>query len=85
MVNLLIMLTGKFQNFSSQKTDYNISRFNSNTIMHQKTQETPTINLIKCSLLLKDSKINSKVMKIGNIKNCKLENLKNITKNFTQD
>jgi lipopolysaccharide export system permease protein len=73
-------VNGKISEFQFSKTDYNISRFSSNTIMYQKTQETPTINLIKCSLLLKDSIINSKDTKMGNIKNCKLENLKNIYK-----
>ena len=73
-------VNGKISEFQFSKTDYNISKFSSNTIMYQKTQEAPTINLIKCSLLFKDSIINSKDMEIGNIKNCKLENLENIYK-----
>jgi len=73
-------VNGKISEFQFSKTDYNISRFSSNTIMYQKTQEAPTINLIKCSLLFNNSIINSKGAKMGNIKNCKLENLKNIYK-----
>jgi lipopolysaccharide export system permease protein len=74
------VINGKISEFEFSKTDYNISRFSSNTIMYQKTQEAPTINLIKCSLLFNNSIINSKGTKMGNIKNCKLENLKNIYK-----
>ena len=73
-------VNGKISEFQFSKTDYNISRFSSNTIMYQKTQEAPTINLIKCSLLFNNSIINSKGTKMGNIKNCKLKNLKNIYK-----
>ena len=38
---------GKISEFKFSKTDYNISKFSSNTITHQKTQETPTIDLIQ--------------------------------------
>ena len=72
------IINGKISEFEFSKTDYNISKFSSNTIMHQKTQETPTIDLIKCSLFFKNSVINFKNIEIRNIKNCKLENLENI-------
>ena len=74
------IINGKISEFEFSKTDYNISKFRSNTIMYQKTQETPTIDLIKCSLSFNASGINSKDIEIGNIKNCKLENLENIHK-----
>jgi len=73
-------VNGKISEFEFSKTDYNISKFSSNTIMHQKTQEAPTINLIKCSLFFKDSIINYENIEIKNIKNCKLDNLENIYK-----
>ena len=66
--------------FEFSKTDYNISKFVSNTIMHQKTQETPTLDLIRCHQFFKDSIINSKKIEVRNIKNCRLENLDNIYK-----
>ena len=72
------IINGKISEFEFSKTDYNISKFSSNTIMHQKTQETPTIDLIKCSLFFKNSVINFKNIEIRNIKNCKLENLETI-------
>tara|TARA_B110000027_G_C16034304_1_gene262351 strand:- start:555 stop:965 length:411 start_codon:yes stop_codon:yes gene_type:complete len=43
--------------------------------MHQKTQETPTIDLIKCSLFFANSKKNDD---IENINNCIFENLETI-------
>ena len=73
-------VNGKISEFKFSKTDYNISKFSSNTISHQKTQESPTINLIKCSLFLNSSIINSENIEIINIKNCRLDNLENIYK-----
>jgi lipopolysaccharide export system permease protein len=73
-------INGKISEFEFSKTDYNISKFSSNTITHQKTQEAPTINLIKCSLFFKDPIINSENIEIENIKNCRLGNLENIYK-----
>jgi lipopolysaccharide export system permease protein len=70
-------LNGKISEFKFSKTDYNISKFSSKTIMHQKTQETSTVDLIRCSLLLKDTIKNKEITKIIN---CRLENLKNIYK-----
>ena len=71
---------GKISEFKFSKTDYNISKFGSNTITHQKTQETSTINLIKCSLLFKNSIKNFENQKILEINNCIFDNLENIYK-----
>ena len=68
-------VNGKISEFEFSKTDYNISKFGSNTIMHQKTQEMATTDLIRCSLFLKDSIKNGNVIKINN---CMPDNLKNI-------
>ena len=73
-------INGKISEFEFSKTDYNISKFNSNTIMHPKTQEVPTINLIKCFLFFNVSIINFKNIEIKNINNCRLDNLENIYK-----
>jgi lipopolysaccharide export system permease protein len=70
-------INGKISEFEFSKTDYNISKFNSNTIMFQKTQEIATIDLIRCSLFLKRSIKNKEML---NINNCILNNLENIYK-----
>jgi lipopolysaccharide export system permease protein len=70
-------VNGKISEFEFTKTDYNISKLDSNTIMHQKTQEITTMNLIRCSLFFKDSKKNKKIIKINN---CVRSNLANIYK-----
>ena len=68
-------VNGKISEFEFSKSDYNISKFGSNTIMHPKTQEMATTDLIRCSLFLKDSIKNGNVIKINN---CMPDNLKNI-------
>jgi len=65
----------KITEFEFSKTDYNISKFSSNTIMHQKTQEIATIDLIRCSLFLKDPIKNKKIIKINNCESSNLENI----------
>ncbi|MDB9791868.1 LptF/LptG family permease, partial [Candidatus Pelagibacter sp.] len=70
-------INGKISEFKFSKTDYNISKFSSNTIMHQKTQEISTIDLIRCSLFFKNSTTNNKFIEINN---CVFGNLKNIYK-----
>jgi len=72
--NTINNIGGKISKFEFSKTDFNISKFSSNTIMHQKTQETSTSNLIKCSLFFKNLKNNDNI----NINNCKFENLETI-------
>ena len=71
------VVNGKISEFKFSKTDYNISKFSSNTIMHQKTQEVATIDLIRCSLFFNDLIKNKKVMEINN---CISDNLENIYK-----
>ena len=74
------IVNGKISEFEFSKTDYNISKFSSNTITSQKTQEAKTINLIKCSLFFNGSIINSTNTEVDNIKNCRLDNLENVYK-----
>ena len=74
------VINGKISEFEFSKTDYNISKFNSNTTTYQKTQEAKTMNLIKCSLFFNGSIINSTNIEIENIKNCRLDNLENVYK-----
>ena len=69
------VINGKISEFEFSKTDYNISKFSSNTIMHQKTQEVTTIDLIRCLLFLNDSTKNKKIVKINNCISSNLENI----------
>ena len=73
-------INGKISEFEFTKTDYNISKFSSNTIMHQKTQELTTIDLIRCVLIFKDLKDFNTFRIIKGINNCNTGNLKNIYK-----
>ena len=69
------VINGKISEFKFSKTDYNISKFSSNTIMHQKTQEVATIDLIRCSLFFNDLIKNKKVIEINNCISGNLENI----------
>ena len=69
------VVNGKISEFKFSKTDYNISKFSSNTIMHQKTQEVATIDLIRCSLFFNDLIKNKKVIEINNCISGNLENI----------
>ena len=69
---------GNISEFKFSKTDFNITRFGSNTTMHQKTQETSTLELMKCSLFLKNKKIDINDAQIKKINNCRFDNLENI-------
>jgi len=69
------VINGKISEFEFSKTDYNISKFNSKTTTHQKTQENTTIDLIRCSLFFNDSIKNKNVIKINNCISSNLENI----------
>ena len=71
-------LNGKISEFKFSKTDFNISRFSTNTMTHQKTQENSTTELLQCVFIIKNLKIiiNNKVKSL--INNCSLQNIENI-------
>ena len=73
-------LNKKTSEFNFSKTDFNISNFTSQTVTHQKIQETSTKELILCLLIINNLKkdINNKIK--GTIKNCTLPNLENVYK-----
>ena len=73
-------INGKISEFKFSKSDYNISKFSSKTTTQQKTQESTTLDLIRCSLLFKNSIKNSTNRKILEITNCEFKNLINIYK-----
>ena len=53
-------VNGKIYEFKFDKTDFNISRFNSTAIIYQKTQETSTVELVQCLLIVNNFKKNNK-------------------------
>ena len=69
---------GKIYEFKFDKTDFNISRFTTTAIIYQKTQETSTVELVQCLLIVSNFKklIGNKIMR--DITNCTKRNLKNI-------
>ena len=71
---------GKTTEFNFSKSDFNITKFSSKSTLHQKTQENTTIELLECLEILNNTKEKSRLKKINNINNCKLENTKNIYK-----
>ena len=68
-------LNGKISEFKFSKTNFNISKFSSNSITAQKTQENSTLELVQCIIILRKLK---ESLAIKEITNCKLENLENI-------
>ena len=71
-------INGNISEFKFSKTDFNISKYTSNTTTHQKTQENSTLELIMCSLVLNNLENEFKFTEIKVINNCLYENLKNI-------
>ena len=71
-------INGNISEFKFSKTDFNISKYTSNTTTHQKTQENSTLELITCSLVLNNLAKKLKFTEIKVINNCLYENLKNI-------
>ena len=73
-------INGKTSEFQFSKTDFNISNFSTQTITHQKIQETSTIDLINCSLIFNNLKkdIDDKIK--NEINNCKISSLEEIYK-----
>ena len=74
------IINGKISEFKFSKSDFNISKFTSNTTTHQKTQENSTLDLIKCILIFNNLKINFQIKEGKIINNCLIENLENIYK-----
>ena len=71
-------INGNISEFKFSKTDFNISKYTSNTTTHQKTQENSTLELIMCSLVLNNLEKEFQFTEIKVINNCLYENLKNI-------
>jgi len=65
-------------NFKFSKSNFNLSNFDTRTIKVIKTQETTSINLIKCVKLLSNKKDDLKSKNLLFITNCDLNNLPNV-------
>jgi len=70
----------KTSEFNFSKTDFNISNFSTQTVTHQKTQETSTKELVLCLLIINDFKedIDNKIK--SELNNCTSVNMTNIYK-----
>ena len=85
---ILILYDGKTINnvnrktseFNFSKTDFNISNFSTHSVTHQKTQETPTKELVLCLLIVNNLKkdVGNKIKR--ELNNCTLLNMINIYK-----
>ena len=71
---------GKVSEFQFSKSDFNLTKFDTKSTLHQKTQENSTSELLICLSYLKDYKEIKRSKNIYNINNCKIENTKNIYK-----
>jgi len=71
-------INNKITKFNFSQSDYDLSKFESNTTTYIKTQETPTLLLTKCLFNL----LNLDLMNTKNFQgpNCRKENLNNIYK-----
>ena len=70
----------KTSEFNFSKTDFNISNFSTQTVTHQKTQETSTKDLVLCLLIINNFKkdIGNKIK--SELNNCTSMNMINIYK-----
>jgi len=73
-------INGQNSEFEFSRTDFNISNFNTQSITHQKTQETSTKNLVQCILIINNFKKDIDDVIKNKPKNCSLKNLENIYK-----
>ena len=71
-------LNGKISEFKFSKTDFNISRFKTKTITHQKTQENSTAELLQCIFVINNLKISFTNKVKNEFNNCSLQNIENI-------
>ena len=69
---------GKISEFKFSKSDYNISKFSTNTTTTKKIQETSTKDLVKCLMIFHKPVNKANISKISLDRNCDLDNLENI-------
>ena len=59
-----------------------LGNLETNTTTYKKTQEISTYNLFKCIYFIYFPRLNNKSLTNKSIKNCKLDNIENILKEF---
>ena len=69
-------------NISFSKSDFLLGNLETNTTTYKKTQEISTYNLFKCIYFIYFPRLNNKSLTNKSIKNCKLDNIENILKEF---
>ena len=70
---------GQLSEFTFNKTDFNMERFNSKTTTQTKTQENSTADLLECaSILQKNFETEKNTMRTYGFTNCRIDNLENI-------
>ena len=73
-------INGENSEFQFSKTDFNISKFSTQSITQKKTQETSTRDLMQCLLIINNLKKDAGNKIRNQLKNCSLKNLENIYK-----
>ena len=73
-------INGEVTEFEFSKTDFNVSKFTTQSVTHQKTQENTTLELISCSLIFNNLKKDTNNRIKNKINNCISANLENIYK-----
>ena len=69
-------------NFSFSKSDFSLGSLETNTTTYTKTQEVPTLDILRCIYSIYDLKFNEVKSKNASIVNCTYLNIQNILKEF---
>ncbi len=89
-VPILVLLDGttisgsddEITNFSFSKSDFSLKNLETNTTTYPKNQEIPSLKLITCIKNIKNLKNNILNNEIKKIKNCDIQNIENLFKEF---
>ena len=73
-------VNNNINNFKFSKSDFNLNKFDTRTILVIKTQETSSKNLIMCLLSFSKKETNKTLKNQFFVRNCNLDNLSNVFK-----
>ena len=68
-------INGKITEFTFSKTDFNVSKFSATSVTKQKLQETSTVKLLHCVMIVEKLIENLKDITINN---CRIPNMQNV-------
>ena len=71
-------VNNNINNFKFSKSDFNLNKFDTRTILVIKTQETSSKNLIMCLLSFSKKETNKALKNQFFVRNCNLDNLSNV-------